>query len=354
MTHDFYRYRRTNPMKAIGLKTSLPIDHPESLIEFECAQPTPGPHDLLVQVQAVSVNPVDYKVRQQSAPDTVLESPKILGWDAAGIVAQIGEAVEVFRPGDAVFYAGDINRAGSNAEYQVVDARIVGRKPRALSFPEAAAGPLTGLTAWEAIFDRLAIRPGEGQGKTVLVIGGAGGVGSMAIQLLKQLTTLTVVATASRPASSDWCRQLGADQVVDHRRLIENLQAGGHAFVDYILNFVSTDQYWETMGEVIAPQGRICSIVPSEKNVNLALLFQKSVSFSWELMYTRSLFQTEDMIRQHHILNELAELYDQGRLKPTMTRVWSGLSAANFREAHAQLESHTTIGKLVVDFQSGG
>jgi NADPH:quinone reductase len=338
-------------MQAVGLKTSLPIDHPESLIEFEHAQPTPGPHDLLVHVEAVSVNPVDYKVRQQSAPDTVLESPKILGWDAAGTVAQVGREVTLFRPGDAVFYAGDINRAGSNAEYQVVDARIVGRKPRTLSFPEAAAVPLTGLTAWEAIFDRLAIRPGEGQGKTLLVIGGAGGVGSMAIQLLKQLTALTVLATASRPVSSDWCRQMGADQVVDHRRLEEDLQAGGQAFVDYILNFVSTDQYWETMAHVIAPQGRICSIVPSEEGVNLALFFQKSVSFSWELMYTRSLFQTEDMIRQHHILNELAELYDQGRLKPTLTKVWSGLTADNFINAHRQLESRSTIGKLVVDFQ---
>ncbi len=340
-------------MKAIGLKTSLPIEDSESLIEFECAQPTPGPQDLLVHVQAVSVNPVDYKVRQQSAPDTVLESPKILGWDAAGVVAQAGQEVALFRPGDPVFYAGDINRAGSNAEYQVVDARIVGRKPRALSFPEAAAVPLTGLTAWEAIFDRLGLQPGQGKGKTVLVIGGAGGVGSMAIQLLKQMTALTVVATASRPESSTWCRQMGADDVVDHRHLKEALHTGGHTFVDYILNFVSTDQYWEAMGEVIAPQGRICSIVPAEKDVNLALLFQKSVSFSWELMYTRSLFQTEDMIRQHHILNELAELYDQRRLKPTVTQVLSGLTADNFKKAHAQLESHATIGKLVVDFQSG-
>ena len=175
----------------------------------------------------------------------------------------------------------------------------------------------------------------------------------MAIQLLKQLTQVTVVATASRPASSDWCRQMGADAVVDHHRLEERLYASGHALVDYILNFVNTDQYWETMGAVIAPQGRICSIVPAEQNLNLALLFQKSVSFSWELMYTRSLFQTEDMIRQHHILNELAELYDQGRLKPTVTQVFSGMTADNFKKVHARLESRSTIGKLVVDFQSG-
>jgi len=340
-------------MKAIGLKTSLPIDHPESLIEFETDQPAPGPQDLLVQVKAVSVNPVDYKVRQQSAPDETLDQPKILGWDAAGVVAQVGGQVELFHPGDEVFYAGDINRAGSNAEYQVVDARIVGRKPHTLSFAEAAAAPLTGLTAWEAIFDRLALQPGQGQGKSILVIGGAGGVGSTAIQLLQQMTSLTVVATASRLESSDWCRRMGADAVVDHRRLEEALHANGQAFVDYILNFVGTDPYWEAMGAVIAPQGRICSIVPSEKDVNLALLFQKSVSFSWELMYTRSLFQTEDMIRQHHILNELAELYDQGRLKPTVSQVFSGLTADNFKKAHARLESRATIGKLVVDFQSG-
>ena len=338
-------------MKAIGLKTSLPIDNPESLIEFEREKPAPAKDDLLVKVQAVSVNPVDYKVRQQSARNEVLAAPKILGWDAAGVVEQVGEQVALFAPGDEVFYAGDINRAGSNAAYQVVDARIVGRKPRSLSFAEAAAAPLTGLTAWEAIFDRLAIQPGQGQAKSVLVIGGAGGVGSMAIQLLKQLTSLSVIATASRPASSDWCREMGADAVVDHRSLAKGLQASGHAFVDYILNFVSTDQYWEAMGEVVAPQGRICSIVPPEKEVDLALLFRKSVSFSWELMFTRAIFQTEDMTRQHHILNELADLYDQGRLKPTLTRVLYGFTADNFKKAHAQLESHATIGKLVVDFQ---
>jgi len=340
-------------MKAVGLITSLPIDNPESLIAFEREKPIPGDMDLLVNVKAVSVNPVDYKVRQQSARNAILEIPKILGWDAAGVVEQVGSQVAMFAPGDEVYYAGDINRSGSNAEFQVVDARIVGRKPRSLSFAEAAAVPLTGLTAWEALFDRLAIGPGQGQGKSMLVIGGAGGVGSMAIQLLKQLTLLTVVATASRPESSDWCRQMGADAVVDHRRLEESLQGSGHALVDYILNFVNTDQYWETMGAVIAPQGRICSIVPAEQNLNLALLFQKSVSFGWELMYTRSLFQTDDMLRQHHILNELAELYDRGRLKPTLTRVLSGMTADNFKKAHAQLESRATIGKLVVDFQPG-
>jgi NADPH2:quinone reductase len=342
--------KEPNVMKAVGLRTSLPIDDPESLIDFECDKPVPGQEDLLVEVKAVSVNPVDYKVRQQSARNAVLETPKILGWDAAGIVAQVGAAVTLFAPGDEVFYAGDINRAGSNAAYQVVDARIVGRKPRALSYAEAAAIPLTGLTAWEAIFDRLAIASGQGTGLSVLVIGGAGGVGSMAIQLLKQLTHVTVIATASRTASSDWCRQMGADVVVDHRHLEEGLRDNGYSAVDYILNFVSTDQYWAAMGALIAPQGRICSIVPSEKQVDLATLFQKSASFSWELMYTRPIFQTKDMIRQHHILNELAALYDQRRLKPTLTRVLSGLSAANFKAAHAQLESRATIGKVVVDF----
>ena len=262
-----------------------------------------------------------------------------------------GEQVDLFSEGDDVFYAGDINRSGSNAEYQVVDAAIVGRKPRSLTFAEAAAVPLTGLTAWEAIFDRLAIPPGEGDGQAVLVIGGAGGVGSMAIQLLKQLTGLTVIATSSRPESGEWCRQMGADLVVDHRALEDNLQKSGHATVDYILNFVSTDRYWETMAALIAAQGRICSIVPPEKEVNLGLLFQKSVSFSWELMFTRSSFQTKDKNRQHHILNELAALYDQGRLKPTLTQTMKGMTADSFRKAHAQLESGSTIGKLVVDFQ---
>jgi len=340
-------------MKAIGFTTSLPIDDPESLREFELAKPVPAPDDLLVRVKAVSVNPVDYKVRQQSARNAALEDPKILGWDAAGVVEAVGEKVDLFAPGDEVFYAGDINRAGSNAAYQVVDARIVGRKPRSLSFAEAAAVPLTGLTAWEALFDRLTIAPGQGRGQSVLVIGGAGGVGSMAIQLLKQLTPLTVIATASRAETRDWCRQMGADEVVDHHGLEENLRAGGRAHVDYILNFVSTDQYWPTMCELIAPQGRMCSIVPPEKPIDLALPFRKSVSFSWELMFTRAIFQTADMVRQHHILNELAGLYDQKRLKTTLTRVLPGMTAAHFRKAHAQLESRSTIGKWGVDFQAG-
>lgn len=339
-------------MKAIGIKTSLPIDHPESLIAFETDAPVPGKQDLLVKVRAVSVNPVDYKVRQHSAVDTVLETPKILGWDAVGTVVQVGDEVDLFDVGEEVYYAGDINRAGSNAEYQVVDARIVGRKPHTLTAAQAAAVPLTGLTAWEAIFDRLAIAPEQGRGRSILVIGGAGGVGSMAIQLLKQLTGLTVIATASRQETGDWCRQMGADIVVDHRTLEESLKRNGHGTVDYILNFVNTDRYWTIMGNLIAAQGRICSIVPPEKELHLGLLFQKSVSFGWELMFTRPSFQTDDMIRQHEILNELAALYDQGRLKPTLTRTLPGMTVENFKTAHAQLESGSTIGKVVIDYQS--
>ena len=340
-------------MKAIGFQASLPVDNENCLFAFETEKPTPTHHDLLVKVKAVSVNPVDYKVRQQSAQKDALEIPRILGWDAAGIVEQVGDQVDRFAVGDEVFYAGDINRPGSNAEYQIVDARIVGRKPSSLSFAEAAAVPLTGLTAWEAIFDRLAITPGQDEGQSILVIGGAGGVGSMAIQLLKRLTPMTVIATASRAESEAWCRRLGADVVVDHRSLEDHLRASGHAVVDHILNFVSTDQYWEAMCSLIAPQGSICSIVPPEKAIDLGLLFHKSASFFWELMFTRSSFQTEDMIRQHHILNGLAELYDQERLTPTMTRVLPGLTAENFREAHALLESRSTIGKVVVDFEAG-
>ena len=336
-------------MKAIGFRTSLPVEAADSFIEFETEKPSPKGRDLLVKISAVSVNPVDFKIRQNSAKDTVLTEPKIIGWDAVGIVEAVGDAASLFKVGDEVYYAGDINRAGSNAEYQLVDERIVGNKPKKLTNEEAAAIPLTALTAWEILFDRLRIGERD-KGKSVLIIGGAGGVGSIAIQLAKHVAGLTVIATASRPETASWCKTQGADYVVNHYELVDEVRQAGFQYVDFILDFVDTNTYWDAMVELIKPQGHIGSITGSATPLALNKLKAKSVSFSWELMYTRSTFQTDDMIEQHHILNKVADLLDRGVLKTTLQETLKGLSAANFKEAHQQLESGKTIGKLVVSF----
>ena len=340
-------------MKAIGFKTSLPIIENDSLIEFDMAVPVPKGHDILVKVRAVSVNPVDYKVRSGSAKDVELEVPRILGYDASGVVEAIGENVTCFEPGDEVYYAGDINRAGSNAEYQLVDERIVGFKPERLNFIEAASVPLTMLTAWELIFDRMMLSKSPqnvDEAKVALVIGGAGGVGSMAIQLLKNRTNIKILATASRKESADWCKKMGADLIVDHRNLTDNLKTNSIDHVDYIFNFVSTDMYWEQMCQLIKPQGRIGCIVGTPKELNLGLLFNKSVSFSWELMFTRPTFNTPDMNRQQLILNEVSGLLDNSAIKPTVTKIMKGFSVKNFKEAHQILESGKSIGKIVIEY----
>ncbi|TDP03260.1 zinc-binding alcohol dehydrogenase family protein [Flavobacterium sp. 245] len=337
-------------MKAIGFKTSLNIEEKESFIEFEAVKPVPGVHDLLVKIEAISVNPVDFKIRQSSAKDTVLETPKIIGWDAVGIVQAVGEKVTLFEVGDLVYYAGDITRQGSNAEYQIIDERIVGRKPKSLSIEEAAVIPLTALTAWEILFDRIRINAEKDKGKSILIIGGAGGVGSIAIQLAKKIAGLTVIATASRPETIDWCKKQGADYVVDHKNLIGSVKEAGFETVDFILDFVDTNAYWDTMAELIKPQGHIASITGSSEPVALNKLKSKSVSFSWELMYTRSMFQTEDMIEQHHILNKVADLLDEGILKTTLNQTLIGLTADNLKKAHQLLESGRTIGKIAIKF----
>jgi len=334
-------------MKAIGFKTSLPILDKDSFIEFETTKPLPTGRDLLVKIAAVSVNPVDFKIRQNSAKDTVLASPKIIGWDAVGVVEAVGEGVSLFKVGDDVYYAGDITRSGSNAEYQLVDERIVGRKPKSLNTEEAAAIPLTALTAWEILFDRIRINEKD-RGKSVLIIGGAGGVGSIAIQIAKKVAGLTVIATASRPESIAWCEQQGADYVVNHKDLINEMRKIDFQYVDFILDFVDTNLYWDAMVELIKPQGHIASITGSSTPVALNKLKNKSASFSWELMYTRSTFQTDDMIEQHHTLNKVAELLDSGTLKTTLKETLSGLTADNVKKAHQQLESGKTIGKIVI------
>jgi NADPH:quinone reductase len=337
-------------MKAVGFKTSLPITDDASFIDVEIDKPVPGDRDLLVKISAVSVNPVDFKIRQNSAKDTVLEQPKIIGWDAVGIVEAVGSAVTLFKVGDAVYYAGDITKSGSNAEYQVIDERIVGKKPGTLSDEAAAAIPLTALTAWEIFFDRMRLSPERDRNKTLLIIGGAGGVGSIAIQLAKKLLGLHVIATASRPETSEWCKKMGADLVVNHRNLVDEVRNAGFKQVDYIVDFVDTNAYWDAMAELIKPQGHIASITGSAAPVVLNKLKSKSVSFSWELMFTRSSFQTDDMIEQHRILNRVADLLDEGVLEPTLTQTLYGLTADTLKQAHAQLESGTTIGKLVISF----
>ena len=336
-------------MKAIGFKQSLPISEADSFTLFETDTPTPTGHDLLVKVSAISVNPVDFKIRQTAARDTVLDKPKIIGWDAVGTVTAVGDRVTRFKVGDSVFYAGDITRDGSNAEYQLVDERIVGRKPANLSDAEAAAIPLTALTAWESLFDRIRVDDRD-RGKSVLILAGAGGVGSIAIQIAKQVAGLTVIATASRPESQDWCKRMGADFVVNHRDLKAELERIGHKEVDIVLDFVDLAAYWNTITDIIKPQGHIVSISDSTEPVNLSVLKMKSVSFHWELMYTRSMFTTSDIAVQHDILNKMADLLDAGMLKSTLTTTLDGFTVDNLKEAHRMQESGKTMGKTVIVF----
>lgn len=335
-------------MKAIGLHKYLPIDDEESLIDVEIDQPEATGRDILVAVKAISVNPVDTKVR---APKEAVEAElKILGWDAAGEVVAIGDQVEHYQVGDDVFYAGDITRSGSNAEYQLVDERIVGKKPNNLDYPAAAALPLTSITAWESLFDRLGISSeGTDAGKSILIIGGAGGVGSIAIQLAKKVAKLNVIATASRPETVEWTKNLGADHVVNHRKsLDEEIKTVGFDQVDYVLCLNSTEQHWEAMANATIAQGSICSIVDTATPVNLNLLKPKSIRFVWEMMFTRAMFQTADMIEQQNLLNTVSQLIDSGTLITTLNEVVSPINAANLRQVHADIEAGSSIGKRVL------
>ena len=333
-------------MKAIGFRKSLPITEPDSFIEFETDISQPTGKDILVKINAIGINPVDYKIRQNSAKE-MLGTPKIIGWDAAGIVEAIGSNVKLFKKGDSVYYAGDITRSGCNSEYQLVDERIVGLKPNTLSDPQAAAMPLTTLTAWDMLFDRIRINEKD-KDKSVLIIGGAGGVGSIAIQLAKQVAGLKVIATASRPETVNWCKEQGADVVVNHKNLVEEVRNSGFRSVDFILELVDVNQYWDAMCELIKPQGHIASITGSSTPVALNKLKSKSASFSWELMYTRSTFQTDDMIDQHHILNKASTLFDNGTLTSTLNNTLHGFTVVNLKEAHRLLESSKAIGKTVI------
>src|SRR3984893_7839031 len=335
-------------MKAVGYRKSLPIDGEDALIDFETAKPEPRGHDIRVAVKAISVNPVDYKVRKRAAPPE--GETKILGFDAAGIVDAVGPDVSLFKAGDEVFYAGSIQRQGTNLEFHLVDERIVGRKPKTLSFAQAAALPLTSITAWELLFDRLGAVPGKSvDPRTLLIVGGAGGVGSILIQLARRLTGLTIVATASRPESQKWCLDLGAHAVVDHsgamKEQIEKLRL---APVALIASLTNTDQHYKALADLLAPQGEF-GLIDDPPEFNVSVFKGKAVSIHWESMFTRSSFQTPDMIGQHALLNDVADLIDKGVLRTTLDQAFGTINAANLKRAHALLESGKSRGKIVLE-----
>jgi zinc-binding alcohol dehydrogenase family protein len=336
-------------MKAVALTQYLPISHPESLFDTTLERPVAAGRDLLVAIKAIAVNPVDTKVR--APKDTVEKTPRVLGWDAAGIVEAVGPEVTRFKPGDRVFYAGDITRPGTNAEFHLIDERIVGSLPDSISFETAAALPLTAITAWEALFDRLRVPtpPHALPRKSILIIGGAGGVGSIAVQLAARIAGLEVITTASRPESIAWVKELGAHHVVDHFGDLPAQLAGiGFPTVDYVLILNDTDRHFPAATAVIAPQGTICTIVENKHALDVSPLKSKSAGFVWEFMFTRSMYQTEDMIEQGRLLEEIGRLVESGQLRATGSEVLSPINAANLREAHARLEAGHVIGKLVL------
>ncbi len=334
-------------MKAIGYRTPLPIADAQALIPLDLPMPVPGPRDLRVAVRAVSVNPVDVKQRAAAAPPP--GEARVLGYDAAGVVEAVGAEVSLFRPGDAVFYAGALDRPGTNSEYHLVDERIVGRKPATLSFAQAAALPLTGITAWELLFDRLGVARGGGAGQALLIVNGAGGVGSILTQIARQLTGLTVIATASRPETTAWCRQMGAHHVIDHRqKLTDGLAAIGMPQVAYIAGLTATAQHLPAIVEAIAPQGAL-AVIDDPKTLDVVPFKRKSAAVHWELMFTRSLFHTPDMQAQHDLLTEIAALVDAGTLRTTLTDIAGPIDAATLRRVHQTVEAGRSIGKTVLE-----
>ncbi|MBY0240753.1 MAG: zinc-binding alcohol dehydrogenase family protein [Burkholderiaceae bacterium] len=335
-------------MKAIAYHASLPIDHADALVDIELPAPHVSGRDLLVEVKAVSVNPVDTKIRRNVAPGE--GQAKVLGWDAAGIVKAVGPDVTLFKAGDAVWYAGDLTRPGTNSELHLVDERIVGRKPASLDFGHAAALPLTAITAWEMLFDRLQVpRTPERRNEAILVIGAAGGVGSILVQLARQLTGLTVIGTASRADTAAWVEQLGAHHVIDHGKpLNEEIARLGLPPVKYVAALTHTDQHFGAIVELIAPQGKL-ALIDDPEMLDVRALKRKSISLHWELMFTRSMFQTEDMAQQHALLNDVAALVDSGVLKTTVGERFGAINAANLKRAHALIESHRAKGKIVLE-----
>lgn len=339
-------------MKAVGYSKSLAINEPDSLVDIEIPQGVATNHDLLVKIRAIAVNPVDYKIRQNVAPDS--GDFKVIGWDAVGEVVAAGESVTQFQPGDAVYYAGDLTRQGSNAEYQLVDERIVGNKPKSLSDAEAAALPLTAITAWELLFEHLDIKqqtPGsiEKSNEIILVVGAAGGVGSILIQLAKAITGATIIATASRENSQNWVRKLGADHVVDHSRPLQpQIEALGIGQVTHVAGLNATESYFETYIEILTPFGKI-AIIDDPASLDVMKLKFKSLSLHIEFMFARSMFNAADISEQSRLLNRVSDLLDQGYIQTTIGKNLGAINAENLKQAHAELESGRSIGKLVLE-----
>lgn len=335
-------------MKAIAYYHSLPSTDPLALQDIQLPAPTPGPRDLLVAVRAISVNPVDTKIRSNVAPSD--GQPKVLGWDVAGVVQAVGAEVSLFKVGDEVYYAGALQRPGGNSELHAVDERIVGHKPQSLSFAQAAALPLTAITAWELLFERLKItQGGASNGQSLLIIGAAGGVGSILTQLARQLTGLTVIGTASRPETAAWVKQLGAHHVIDHSQpLLAQLQQLGIQQVSHVASLNHTEQHYEQLIEALAPQGQL-ALIDDPAQLDVVKLKHKSLSLHWEFMYTRSLFETPDMQAQHVLLEQVAKLIDAGTLQTTVGEHFGLINASNLRSAHALLESGKARGKIVLE-----
>ncbi|SMX30504.1 Zinc-type alcohol dehydrogenase-like protein [Pelagimonas phthalicica] len=335
-------------MKAIGYYENLPSSDPKSLVDLDLPKPSPTGRDILVEVKAISVNPVDTKIRQGRAASN--GQPEVLGWDATGVVAAIGPEVTGYAPGDKVWYAGDISRPGTNSEFHLVDERIVGRMPETLGFSAAAALPLTALTAYEMLFDRLKVtEPVAGGAKAALIIGGSGGVGSIAIQLLRALSDVSVIATASRPETQAWVKELGAHHVVDHSQpLAKQVAALGIGAPSFVFSTTHSDSYISEVTSLVAPQGRY-GLIDDPAAFDIMPFKGKSISIHWELMYTRSLFQTADITRQQDILNEVAALVDAGKVRTTTDQPLGLITAENLRKAHGMLESNKTKGKLVLE-----
>lgn len=334
-------------MKAVGFTKALPADDPNAFVDFEPEQPEPQGHDLRIAVRAVAVNPVDTKLRR--AQDGELETPRILGFDACGVVDSVGPDVTLFSAGDAVYYAGDVTRSGTNAQFQLVDERIVGRKPASLSNAEAAALPLTTITAWECFFDRLSIDPdGANAGESILIIGGAGGVGSIGIQLAKA-AGLIVIATASRPETIDWVTSLGADHVINHYEdMVVQTRALGIQHVDHVAIF-NDMRHWNAAVELIRPQGGIVTIDATDLPMDMTVMKTKAASLHWEFMFARPMFKTPDIQKQHDLLNRVADMVDAGTVRTTINDVLSPINADNIRKAHQMVETGTARGKIVIE-----
>ncbi len=332
-------------MKALGYTDRGAISAPTSVVEFDAEMPTPGTRDLLVEVRGVSVNPVDVKVRANRQPEG---GPRILGFDAAGVVKEVGTDVTMFKPGDEVFYAGEFTRPGSNAEFQAVDERLVGRKPSSLSHSDAAGMALTSITAWEMLFDSFGIREGEGAGEAILIIGGAGGVGSILIQLAKKLTGLTVVASASRDDTAAWVRKMGADHCVNHRNpLNEEMEALGIT-PRYVATLNQTDKHFDAIIDLVKPRGHI-ALIDDPQGIDISKIKLKALSYSWEFMFARSMFKTDDMDAQHKLLCRVADMLDNGALVSTVNKRCGAMNEDNLREALAYQEAGAAIGKTVLD-----